>query len=495
VDVDGQQETLTFWWKVSSEEGSDFLHFYINEDLQHEISGEVGWQLKSYDISEQGSHTLKWVYSKDYSIDQDDDCGWVDYVQWTGSPDPTPDPPPDPTKWKTIDYTYDPAGRRIKKAIDDDYSLKYVYDGGNVIAEYDHDNFLLRKYIYGPGVDEPVCMLDVVDNDAEYYYHYDGLGSVVALSDSNGDTVQTYEYSVYGQVAASDPNFLTNPYLFTGRRFDIETGLYYYRARYYNPYMGRFLQTDPVGYGAGMNLYAYCGNGPLNFVDPSGLYFVDVDIPLQTIWHQSSMGAYIKGKYVTEENDPQHETDVQCFLDDSNFDENFPRVTLDSVTFSGSSEEGTYHCVFEVPDEYTNMDMDVDDSLCGIPILAVETGRFFNRESVNILDYRLLGMLDDKLHGIQVSDPGGALHQKFLTDLLTIIGTYSNDLYLGAMSQGISVITFYYTVAYPNSAVPNFSTLESYYTYIENSAEGGYDGIFNTKYDDYKAKYGHLNKF
>ena len=70
-------------------------------------------------------------------------------------------------------------------------------------------------------------MIDVYNSNAVSYYHYDGLGSVVALSDSAGDTVQTYEYSVYGQVAAEDPEFLTNPYMFTGRRFDIETGLYY----------------------------------------------------------------------------------------------------------------------------------------------------------------------------------------------------------------------------------------------------------------------------
>jgi RHS repeat-associated protein len=58
--------------------------------------------------------------------------------------------------------------------------------------------------------------------------------------------------------------------MFTGRRFDIETGLYYYRARYYNPHIGRFMQTDPVGYGAGINWYLYCGNNPLSWVDSTG---------------------------------------------------------------------------------------------------------------------------------------------------------------------------------------------------------------------------------
>ena len=81
---------------------------------------------------------------------------------------------------------------------------------------------------------------------------------MVALTDANGACVQTYEYSVYGHVAASslrsrataedgsDPNH-PNPFMFTGRQFDVETGLYYYRARYYNPYIGRFLQTDLRG--------------------------------------------------------------------------------------------------------------------------------------------------------------------------------------------------------------------------------------------------------
>jgi len=260
------QETLTFYWKVSSEENSDYLEFYIDDVRQDRISGELGWEKKTYDVNGTGTYTLKWRYVKDGSGDDGDDCGWLDFVQWTG-----PSPAQDPANWEKITYKYDQSGRRIEKTVDG-YSTRYLHDGGNVIAEYDGNNNLLRKYIHGPRVDEPVCMIDVADSNAVYYYHYDGLGSVVALSDSNGGSVQTYDYSVYGQVAAEDPNFLANPYMFTGRRFDFETGLYYYRARYYNPYIGRFLQTDPIGYGAGMNLYAYCGNNPIGLVDPLGLY-------------------------------------------------------------------------------------------------------------------------------------------------------------------------------------------------------------------------------
>jgi len=181
----------------------------------------------------------------------------------------THSPEQDPSNWQTINYKHDLYGRRSEKKVDG-YGTRYLYDGPHVIAEYDGNNNLLRKYIYGPGIDQPVCMIEVADSNAVYYYHFDALGSVVALSDSSGDTVQTYEYSVFGQVAVEDINH-PNPYMFAGRRFDIEIGLYYNRARYYNPFTGRFLQTDPIGYGAGMNLYAYCGNNPLVFIDPSGL--------------------------------------------------------------------------------------------------------------------------------------------------------------------------------------------------------------------------------
>ncbi|MBN1123430.1 MAG: Hint domain-containing protein [Sedimentisphaerales bacterium] len=132
---------------------------------------------------------------------------------------------------------------------------------------------------------------------ARYFYHRDGLGSVIALSQLNGSTVEiveSYSYDIHGRTtimnsAGTDGKWMTpdvtspaasalgNPYLFTGRRYDPETrsaghpGLYYFRARYYHPDLMRFLQPDPVGYADSMNLYEYVGNNPLGFIDPYGL--------------------------------------------------------------------------------------------------------------------------------------------------------------------------------------------------------------------------------
>ncbi|MDI6451757.1 RHS repeat-associated core domain-containing protein [Anaerobaca lacustris] len=256
--------TVTFYWKVSSLENYHWLEVYLDGVRQDRISGEVGWQQKSYTVSGAGTHSLMWQYSRDGWDPAGSDRGWVDYLQWTPGAGGA-----STTDWDQITYTYDPLGRRIRKDVDG-VVTKYLYDGDHCIAEYDGDDTLLRKFVHGPSIDEPICMIEAAGSYAgTYYYHYDTLGSVVALSDADGETVQVYEYDVYGQPGAADPGH-PNPFAFTGRRFDPETGLYYYRARYYNPTIGRFLQTDPIGYADGMNWYAYCHNNSVNHTDPYG---------------------------------------------------------------------------------------------------------------------------------------------------------------------------------------------------------------------------------
>ena len=311
-----------------------------------------------------------------------------------------------PTPAFTSTYRYDGLGRRIEK-VANGQTKRYIYDGEDILLEYDVTNMLQVRYTHGPGIDEPVArtlwaatgsgptatvvlastpdglggivvddtlvvngqrvggflydptkptpaigqpidstgshlpipprditalavsgqvQVDLVDTgsiggnrpvylvrldaaqqplesrllfaarptfvspqpvgtpvayasttvpvttsvaNATVFYHQDGLGSVTDLTDSTGAVAKSYSYDAYGNILES-PGALEQPYTYTGREFDAESGLYYYRARYYDPANGRFVRYDPIGLRGGLNLYRYAFDNPIRFTDPQG---------------------------------------------------------------------------------------------------------------------------------------------------------------------------------------------------------------------------------
>ena len=176
-----------------------------------------------------------------------------------------------------VEYKYDPLGRRIEKTVNAS-ALRYVYDNEDIIAILDGNNALTQTFTHGPGIDEPLVLN--IAGDINYYYHADGLGSIAALSDDNGQTFETFSYNAYGSPVVQKQSVgilknvsLGNPFLFTAREFDKESGLLYLRNRYADLLSGRFMQEDPIGFkGGDVNLYAYVSNNPGIYTDSSGLF-------------------------------------------------------------------------------------------------------------------------------------------------------------------------------------------------------------------------------
>ena len=179
---------------------------------------------------------------------------------------------------KTVAFKYDPFGRRIEKNLEtvvNDLTKTskwtYVYDNDNIALEIytppsgpDEKTF----YTHGPGTDEHLAL---ERGGSFYYYHADSLGSIGKITDAGKNIVQSYSYDSFGMVTPANNTF-RNCYTYTGREWDKETGLYYYRARYYDPMEGRFISKDPIGFDGGdFVLYGYVRNKPINHKDPKGL--------------------------------------------------------------------------------------------------------------------------------------------------------------------------------------------------------------------------------
>jgi RHS repeat-associated protein len=159
-----------------------------------------------------------------------------------------------------------PFGRRIYKTSSAGTSI-YAYDEDNLIEEANSSGVVVARYEDTQNIDAPLAMLR---SGSTSYYHADGLGSVTSLSNAAGSIANTYTYDSFGKLTNSTGSPV-NPFRYTARESDTETGLYYYRARYYDQVDGRFLSEDPICLKGGINFYRYVRKNPLLFSDPTGL--------------------------------------------------------------------------------------------------------------------------------------------------------------------------------------------------------------------------------
>jgi RHS repeat-associated protein len=187
----------------------------------------------------------------------------------------------------TARFAYDGLGRRVEK-VAGGVTTKWAYDGDDIVKEVRGST--TTYFLHGPGVDEPLAETGG-SFSLTTYYHADGLGSIVAKTNSSGTVTLTRRYDAWGNL---ELGATTAGYAFTGREWDPETGLYYYRARYYDPKIGRFISEDPIGFDGGdANLYAYVLGNPTRWGDPRGLEVFPNGVPVMDI--DMSGGAVVVG--------------------------------------------------------------------------------------------------------------------------------------------------------------------------------------------------------
>ena len=181
---------------------------------------------------------------------------------------------------KTAALVYDPLGRLFQTSGGSAGVTQFLYDGDALVAEYDGSGNLLRRYVHGPGVDEPLLWYEGAGLSARRGLAADHQGSIVAVADASGSMIAVNAYDPYGIPGSTNQG----RFQYTGQILIPEIEFYHYKARIYSPTMGRFLQTDPIGYEDQINLYAYVGNDPVNARDPDGKQLSRIGDDLKKLW-------------------------------------------------------------------------------------------------------------------------------------------------------------------------------------------------------------------
>lgn len=162
-----------------------------------------------------------------------------------------------------LTLTWDPTNR-LAKTVSGATTTQYLYDGPDVVAEYDANGAEQKRYVHGPGLDQPLV---IYENGTADWPLADERGSIMAVANNTGGSLATNTYDEYGLPGASN----YGRFQYTGQAWLPDAGLYHYKARAYSPGLGRFMQPDPLGYDPSPNLYAYAHSDPVDRSDPLGL--------------------------------------------------------------------------------------------------------------------------------------------------------------------------------------------------------------------------------